>query len=136
MYERTYGSKYDQASGLGVAGIAKLIRADVKAARKDASTVIGQAPECIKFGITSESFAGGRAVNIHIKGIPQDWGWETREDRYGYMTEMATDALQALAKALRAIMDSYNHDGSETQVDYWDVSFYGSVYNEGGRVLA
>ncbi len=44
--------------------------------------------------------------------------------------------MKALAKAIRAIMDSYNYDGSDAMTDYFDVRFYGNVCNEYGLVLA
>ena len=144
---RWYGAKYDHEHRLSTTDIAKLIRQDIKLARKVAKMAaapgslavadpIADAPAEVKFSVRSQYFSGGSSIDIHICGIPQAWGWETREDRYGYMTEMATPALAALAREIKSIMDAYNHDGSDIQSDYFDVRFYGSVYNEGGRVLA
>ena len=144
---RWYGAKYDHDGRLSTTDIAKLIRQDIKLARKVAKMAaapggvavadpIADAPAEIKFSVRSQYFSGGSSIHVHICGIPPVWGWETREDRYGYMTEMATPALSALAQEVKSIMDAYNHDGSDSQFDHWDVRFYGSVYNEGGRVLA
>lgn len=144
---RWYGAKYDHDYRLSTVDIAKLIRQDIKVARKVAKMAatpgsiavadpIADAPAEIKFSVRSQYFSGGSSIDIHIVGIPAAWGWETREDRYGYMTEMATAPLAALARELKSIMDAYNHDGSDSQFDHFDVRFYGSVYNEGGRVLA
>ena len=144
---RRYGAKYDHDHRLSTTGIAKLIREDIKLARKVAQMAaapgavavadpIADAPAEIKFSVRTQYFSGGSSIDVHICGIPQAWGWETREDRYGYMTDMPTAALAALAGEVKSIMDAYNHDGSDIQSDYFDVRFYGSVYNEGGRVLA
>jgi hypothetical protein len=144
---RWYGAKYDHDHRLSTVDIAKLIRQDIKMARKVARMMatpgavavadpIADAPAGIKFSVRSQYFAGGSSIDVHICGIPHAWGWETREDHYGYMTEMPTSALAALAKEVRSIMDAYNHDGSDSQADHFDVRFYGSVFNEGGRVLA
>lgn len=137
MYEIAYGSKCAETEGKSTTELAAMIRADIKAARKDKSTVIGRAPECVKFSIRSEYFSGGSAINIRIVGAPDSWYEDRFNERYGMMDyRQPTDELTALAGALKAVMNSYNYDGSEIQADYFNVRFYGSVYNEGGLVLA
>lgn len=146
-YSRWYGERYAETKSLRLTEIAKLIRAEVKLARKLAklptapgalklADAIGDAPAEIKISVRTEYYSGGGAINVSLSGIPQEWGWEMREDRYGYVCEMPTPALKALAEAIKAIMNSYNYDGSDTMTDYFDVRFYGHVSANGGRILA
>jgi len=144
--DRWYGHRYNDTKGLRLTEIAKLIRAEVKLAKKLAklpaapgavklADVIGDTPAEIKIGVRTQYFSGGGSIDVNLSGIPQEWGWEMREDRYGYVVEMPTEALKALAEALKGIMNSYNYDGSDSMTDYYDVRFYGHV-GVGGRILA
>lgn len=141
-----YGEKYDHEHRFSTTDIAKLIREDIKVARKVAKMAaapggiavvdpIADAPAEIKFSVRSQYFAGGSSIDIHVKNIAREWGF-IREDRGYGESEYPSAALAALAAELKGIMDAYNHDGSDTQADYWDVRFYGSVMNEGGLILA
>jgi hypothetical protein len=137
---RVYGAKYQQVQGMHLADIAKLIRADIKLARKvglkaDGPAAlaiidpIANAPASIKYGVTTQTYSGGGSINITIKNIPADWfTWEQRgsdEPR-----RKATSALEALAAELRAIHKAYNYNGSDLLTDYFDVNYYGSVNYE------
>jgi hypothetical protein len=144
---RAYGVKYESTKRMTTVEIAKLIRAEIKLAQKLAKSMaepgdlktpdpIGDAPAEIKFSVVSEYFSGGSSIDISIKNIPDSWGWEDREDRYGYMTNMPTTALKILADELKSISDAYNYDGSDISTDHFDVRFYSTVYGGGGRVLA
>lgn len=146
---RVYGEKYADVQNLSLTEIAKLIRAEIKLARKVAKMTakpgavktvdpIGDAPTQIKYSVRTEYFAGGGAINITIKNVPENWGW-TREPDPHYPDEKVktpAPALRALAQALNDIQDSYNYNGSDSRVDYFDVRFYGHVYAEGGLILA
>jgi hypothetical protein len=122
MYERHYGSKYD--GSLDVKEIAKLVRADIKQAVKD-GTLPG-AP--VKYSVRIERFSMGQAINIRIKNwpgpttLPQDF----THDKYGAFQGLTPEANAAKA-TLQAILDAYNHDGSDVQSDYFDVNFYGGA---------
>lgn len=141
-----YGDKYAATRSLNTTEVAKLIRQDVKLARKVGVTgeaaaavalrnPIGDAPAEIKFRVHTEYFAGGSSITIKIDNIPEQWGFEER-DVYGHPAMMPTAALQELADELAALMAPYNYDGSDTQADYWDVRFYAQVHTSGGLVLA
>lgn len=140
---RSYGAKYDHQHRLSITDIAKLIREDIKLARKIAQRMaepgalaitdpIATAPAEIKFGVRSEHFAGGGAIDITVKNIPAAWGWTERVNERGYTVRYVAPALKVLAVDLRQIMDAYNHNGS----DLFDLRFYGRVTAEGGPVLA
>jgi hypothetical protein len=142
MYERTYGPKYnDLGEYPSAAKIAAAVRADIKAA--DAAGELAPYPEGVKFKVRSETFAGGCAVNVYVDvrallgwtpdhwGTTSEWVWtEIPEDlrRYPSENRRISDELRALASKLAEIRSAYNHDGSEVQVDYFDVRYYGSVF--------
>lgn len=142
---RTYGAKYDHAQTMDISDIARLIREDIKLARKVAKKTaepgalatidaLGNAPAQVKFGVRISRFSGGCALDIKIKNVPADW-WTERTDDRGDAGKFATPALKALAAELRSIMDAYNHDGSDLLTDYFDVRFYGHVLSEEGLTL-
>ena len=137
---RWYGAKYDHSGRLTTVDIAKLIREEIKLARKLAKDTggsdalaaidpIGDAPAGIKFSVRSEYFSGGSSIDITVKGVPREWGWTRGVDpRFGREERwMHTPALKALLNELNAVMNAYNHDGSDIMTDYSDVRFYGSV---------
>lgn len=143
---RSYGAKYQQVRGMRLTDIAKLMRADIKLARKVAlntaepgalATVdpIANAPADIKYSVTTQMYSGGGSIDITIKNIPADWGY-TYEDRgFGELRKVATPALRALAAELAAIHRAYNYNGSDITTDYFDVNYYGGVSDERGLRL-
>jgi hypothetical protein len=145
--ERWYGRNYIDDYRVSTVDIAALIRAEVKVRRnlgkktagmaedraslalKDA---IADAPAQIKISIRSEYFSGGSSINITIKNVPAAWGWVLDPfynpmDCYHNYKWIESDALKELKAALRDIQQSYNHDGSDSMMDYYDVRFYGHV---------
>lgn len=147
MYDRrSYGTKYDEhVARLTLTEIAKLIRADIKTERRygKAEAVSGgmalinpiaDAPAEITFGVRTSYYSGGGSIDIIIRNIPREWGFQVVE-RNGHEQDMPTPALNALAKALRDISNAYNYDGSDPMSDYFDKRFYGGVFGDRGRVL-
>ena len=63
--ERTYGNGYVEVyeQHATAADIARLVRRDLKAAKKD-----GAFPEGVTFSVRCRNFAGGRSVDVTIKG--------------------------------------------------------------------
>jgi hypothetical protein len=142
--QRTYGSKYNQSSALTLTEIAKLMREDIKLARKIAKLPtkpgqikvpdpIGDAPTEIKFGVTTQYYSGGGSINITVRNIPEEWGFE--EETHPYPHRAPTRALDALSVALREIWEAYNYDGSDIQADLFDRRYYGGVRAQGGMSL-
>jgi hypothetical protein len=140
-----YGENYIADYRVSTVEIAAHIRADLKVRRnlgkKTAKIaddklslalrdVIADAPASIKFSIRSEYFSGGSSIDITIKGVPVEWGWEIdplydpSDYRHG-RKYVETAALKALKAEVERVQQSYNHDGSDGQVDYYDVRFYG-----------
>lgn len=149
MYERSYGAKYEALGPgwHGAAEIAKAIRADIKAA-----VTAGDLPGSTKnYSVRSESFSGGQAIRVVAKGLPGMWQvcqgiipgsevgmsarscgnvWCKNGGRYAdspHATEHDILSLEGrrVEKLLKEIHSAYNHDGSEVQVDYFDVRYYG-----------
>lgn len=144
---RTYGAKYDHSGRLDVSDIAKLVREDIKLARKIAKKVgapdslavvdpLADAPAEVKFSVTARRYAGfHHVIDIKVRNVPAGW-WEERTDDLGDTGKFATPALKALASELRSIMDAYNHNGSDLLSDHSDVRFSGHVLSEEGLTLA
>ncbi|MEU7978304.1 hypothetical protein AB0B63_07200 [Micromonospora sp. NPDC049081] len=147
---RWYGGKYADTRNLRLTDIAKLIRAEVKLARKIARMTatpgavktadpIGDAPAGIKVSVRTQCYSGGGSINVQLSGIPDEWGWtEGPEDgctnpRY---RRVATPELKAFARAIKDVMNAYNYDGSDITTDYFDVRFYGHVSADEGLILA
>lgn len=129
-----YGAKYEK--WLPSAELAKLIRADIKLARKlgrqpagpgevKVPDPIGDAPASIKFSVRKEDYAGGRSIHITISGVPADW-WIDKSDTYrpDYTWRAPGPRLVALRDALKDITWAYNYDGSDSMVDYFHRNFY------------
>lgn len=139
MYERSYGYRYGEvADHSSAADIAKLIRRDVKQAQEE-----GFLPPHWSYSVRSETFAGGCSIDVSVKDCADAWqecdgGQKCRnvwcaarnDPRYAHAAErhqMLTDEADAAKMTLERIHNAYNHDGSEIQVDYHDVRYYGTV---------
>jgi hypothetical protein len=121
---RTYGSKYNDLSKdahgwVDTTVIAKAIRADIKAAVK-----AGDIP-CVKYSVRTRKFAGGSAIDVEVIGLPN--ARIEREHPYGGTVFAYSDETNIVVKKLEAIVAAYNHDGSDSMTDYFDVRFYGHV---------
>lgn len=121
MYERSYGRNYD--GDRDVKDDAKLIRKEIKdLQRRDGAGPDGL-PADLKVGVRIRRFSGGQSIDITVRECsfvierPKSTGPE-RLERY-------TDEAQRVVKILNGILASYNHDGSDTMSDYFDVKFYG-----------
>jgi hypothetical protein len=141
--EVVYGAKYAETAHLSTTQIAKLIRQEIallkKLAKKKAkpgevkfADPIGDAPAGTKISVRSESFSGGSAIRIGVTGFPEEWGWHPVEHPYPH--QGATRALGELGIALYDLMNAYNFDGSDSQVDYFHVRFYDSVSSDHGSL--
>lgn len=134
-----FGKNY--VEGRDIAVIAKLIRIQVKQMRKAARLhpaeegglaipdPIGEAPKDMKITAHIGRFSGGGSIDMPLDNIPEDW-WETYTDM-GDTMRRPTARFRALIDACKALLDSYNRDGSDTASDYWDVAFYSSVHYRG-----
>jgi len=120
---------------LGYTAIAKLIREDIKAAKK-----AGKLPKALKVSVRTSKYAGGGSINLSITGAPfrclnaaniafvkenpNDW---CRPEQHWNLPERLTDECQAAIKLLKSFHAKYNWDNSDIMTDYFDVNYYGSV---------
>lgn len=135
------GSKYEQARRLTLTEIAKLIREDLKMARKAGRVApgsvdlaipdpIADAPAQIKYSVRTEYYSGGGAIDLVIKNIPAGWGWTEEADEFGSPRKVATRAMAALFVEVERIHSAYNYDNSDAQTDYFDRHYWGCVETE------
>ena len=134
--DKSYGSKYAANKDASTTDIAKMIRADIKAAVKS-----GELPKA-KYSVRSDYYSMGSSINVRISNVPGPtfnaawfvWNEANPYARGGSGPEEArerfapkvTDAL----KKLEEIVDAYNYNGSDSSTDYYDVNFSGSVSAE------
>lgn len=125
------GSKYEATKRLSTPEISKLIREDIKSAKKR-----GQLPAGLKVSVRSDSFSGGSSIDIRITAIPEgqqlfnpEWAEATDNGRrYNERgLQRYTKAVQGWIDLLKEIHRSYNRDNSDSMSDYFSVNFYGDV---------
>lgn len=121
------GTKYEATRDLDIAVIAKMVRADIKAAIADGSLPVG-----LKCSVAIERFAGGKSLDVTVTAFPGQI--ETDEAVRYYASrdwtadrprEIHTPAAKAAIAKLEEIRNAYNFDHSDIQSDYFHVRFYG-----------
>lgn len=133
---RWYGERYIHDLKVGGVQIAKLLRDEIKTMRKVAAKTaepgsvavvdpIGDMPAEIKVSIRSDY----NSIDITLKNVPADM-WERKTNVNGYKHWVDGDRLYEIGKALRALMNSYNHEEVDGHREYRDVKFYGHVKAE------
>lgn len=118
------GSKYD--SKMNTTEIARSFRADVKAAVR-----AGEIAKGVKLSIRTDYFSGGSAIRVRIVSLPFGAVNPARvaanacdsRERIAHFTPECS----ALIAKLEAMLDAYNRKDIDTQTDYFNVRFYGSV---------
>jgi len=106
--------------------IAKDIRTDIKQA-----TLAGILPSNVKYSITSDL----HSINVNViypDASDNDLGIWENDPSYG--PRFITDPkIKEVQDNITAIKDAYNYDGSNSQVDYFNKGFYGSVGSHGSE---
>lgn len=138
MSNRTYGYRYAETADADVTVIAAAIRRDIKTAVADGLLPAG------KYAVRTHRYAGGQSINV-TADIPGAWVVCTGERFYNYddgpvlerctfcddfpgrAHENLTEDAAVAKMTLERIHGAYNHDGSDSSVDYFDVRYYGSV---------
>lgn len=134
MYERTYGEKY--LRNTDVKEIAKLMRAEVKNSIK-----AGTIPKGTKVSITIERYSMGQSINMCVTQFNTQFlnAWRvkfTEDHPHKCLSEIPSNhpahelftpiAKRTLAE-LNRIHGLWNHDGSDSMTDYFDVNYYGDA---------
>jgi hypothetical protein len=138
MYERHYGYRYDETKDLSTTEIAKRIREDIKVAKSE-----GLLPTRWAYSVRSAYFSGGSSIDVTVRDCADAWVecdggqnchnvWcSARRDpayaAHASAHQVLSDEAAAAKITLERIHNAYNHDGSEIQVDYFDVNYYGQV---------
>lgn len=130
MTQRTYGTQYDRSRT--VKDDAASIRNQVKAAQRD-----GRIPAGWKVTVRTRKVTHSQAIDVHAaspKAIyaadPMSRDWVKHSETGEYVMAWAdkyTLEAASVRQVLQALWNAHNHDGSDAQVDYFDVKFYGEV---------
>lgn len=128
MTTTNYGSKWAATKDLSRVEIAKLIRADIKAAVK-----AGLLPKA-KYSVTCESYSGGGSIDVSIsavEGIPVHNAERllfvhANPHEFERMSRYSAEMTKAI-ETIELIHGAYNYDGSDIQADYFHVRYYGNV---------
>jgi transcription antitermination factor NusG len=126
--ERDYGRKYD--SKLSNKEIASRIRQDVKNAISKRKL-----PNGLKVSVRYQSYSGGSSIHLNVTAWPPGFNWlnpawvkliVAEPHRY-HEVERYTPKAKEILKKLEEIHGAYNHDGSDSMSDHFDVKYYGAV---------
>ena len=112
------GPKFDRDQWRTSAEVARMLRADLKAAQQSQAL-----PPTAVFSVRSESFAGGQAVRVEIRNLPDS---EILDDHPDYAHRLNT-AARELERTVRRMANAYNRDASDPQSDVYDVHYYAHV---------
>ncbi|TET51335.1 MAG: hypothetical protein E3J64_07045 [Anaerolineales bacterium] len=123
------GSKYAETKDLDLAEIAKLVRADIKAAVK-----AGDLPKGTKTSVRISRYSMGQSLTATITECPglivanPDRVRFDLDDPHGHTTLplLSPDATRVVG-VVQDITDSYNYDSSDPASDYYNVRFYGGA---------
>jgi len=121
-----YGAQYAATKDLSIVEIAKLVRADIKAAVKS-----GELPVA-KYSVTISKYSMGQSLRIRVSGVegvrvynPDRLRFE-RENPHAYCSlNRYSDEIQSVVQKLNEIQGAYNFDGSDRMTDYSHVRFHG-----------
>jgi hypothetical protein len=128
-----YGNKYESTRNMTTAEIAKAFRADVKAVTK-----AGKLPKGLKLSVRTRYFAGGSSIDVTVKGVPAGYpvvnpSYDPEWRAGAPVNDRYSPEFRKVLDTLKALLDAYNFDGSDTMTDYFHVRFYGHV-NVGYRL--
>lgn len=153
MYERSYGYRYEEGGKLDTAAIAKLIRRDIKTAIFEGllpcrwsysvktdrfaggSSIDIRVKDCADAWMPCPGYKVGSRHDLPnggwtATGCGDPWckAGGIHKDLPGAQEhDVLTEEAQAAKMTLERIHGAFNHDGSDTMVDYFDVNYYGSV---------
>lgn len=138
MYEISYSDKYEK--DLNITEIAKRLRAEIRITVK-----ADKLPKC-KYSVRISRFSGGQSLSVTVSDTPFpvhnrrylelehqiNYGFHNRQEvndlyaKKNVMQRWTQEAID-LIKTLEVMADQWNYDGSETQVDYFNVNYYKNV---------
>lgn len=124
---RTYGKSYDKTTT--AKEIAALVRGQIKAEVK-----AGRLPDA-KYSVRYSAYSGGRSIDVSIEPtanladwVSAKWADATARNPHRHIDlPMYSPFAVATIRTIEAMLGAHNHDGSDSQTDYYDVKFYGGV---------
>jgi hypothetical protein len=122
MYPTSYGSTYDP--NMTTKEIAAEIRKVLRRLTKSKHSPLSGAKVSVRY----ESFAGGTSIDITL-GVPYPVNADDEDDnrREGKPWPWLNDQARAAKQIAEGLHGAFNYNGSNTQVDYFNVNYYGSV---------
>lgn len=118
MYSRSYGGKSLGQDMHSIAQVNKGIRADIKEAQDG-----GYLPDDLTYRVIKNS---AQSISITATGLSVRDYFDRRDSgRFGEL--QPSPFVREVDKRLEAIAGQYNWNGSDSQIDYFDVNFYSSV---------
>lgn len=111
------GSKY--VAGRPTKEIARFVRQDIKDGIKS-----GEFPKGLKCSIRYRSFSGGSSIECDVVALPS--GFKVYNDEA--LSSYSQEYLELQGK-LKALVQAYRYDDSDSMVDYFDVNFYGGYFD-------
>jgi len=139
METKTQGYNYNEVDRYApVTVIAKAMREEIKNAKSN-----GLLPTNWKYSVTCHH---GSSINIQVESFGEAWIASNEElcisdflccpnshhAKRCPAGQHLTDEAEAAEMTLERIHQSYNHDNSDIQTDYFDVRYYGQVSFKGG----
>jgi hypothetical protein len=113
------------AKDLDITAIAKLVRADIKAALADGTLAAGTV--C---SVRTSRYSMDQSLSVSINGFAEQvWTDEfvAHDGNSFFEGERRTAIAQSTVRVLERILDSYNTKNCDSQSDYYNVTFHGTV---------
>lgn len=134
--ERRYGERALQTSDLRVKDLAPLIRKEIRELVPTEHR--GKGPDQITVSVRYDIATWTPAIRVTIVIPDQIWELcQQFETEYGRLERQNEELMVGKYEPIRKIVrlykqaqeihESYNHNGSDAMVDYFDVRFYGHV---------
>jgi hypothetical protein len=125
MYAVHYGEAHDEE--LSVKECAAEIRKHLRKLSKAKHSPLAG----VKVSVRYQSFSGGSAIDVRLS-VPypvrvEDEEAELDARREGERYPWLTPAARAAKLAAEEIHGAYNYNGSDSQIDYFHVKYYGHV---------
>jgi hypothetical protein len=132
------GRHYKDVKNMGVAEIAKLIREELKVRYDDVA----------RFSVTSDTFSGGSSIDVIVtdtefdpysdqysEHLRKNNDWNEYRTPGGNYPDKYNDRAKKLLDEVEAVINQYNFDDSDSQIDYFHVNFYDHVRFEDTAII-
>lgn len=122
---RSYGAKFNAT--LSTKEIAAAVREDIKAEVK-----AGRLPKA-KYSVRIQVGTLYASITVRVGGLTGMIDRSAYSIRSGALWAnkpgcmCVTQEVSRVERALDSLLNAYNYDGSQVEVDYFDVNFYGHV---------